>query len=323
MSSATEISVHPQVIMSIADHYSRRKAQSPSTASTLRVMGILLGIQIGQRIDISQCIEINPRTDATASASASASATSSTLVFDPNLMKNDVELFKKVFPTHEILGWYCTGADMTDDHKAFHNTTATTWNENPLFLLLDPTAGPEAKELPIKIFESEMHVVKDAPTRVFVQASYKVESFDSERVVVDHVAKVASAKKHLSAEAEAYAALRDAVNALLRRVQVLLAYLQDVDNKSISPDFELLRSIKTIINRLPAVDSEKFRAEFYKEYNDSLLITYLSSVSKTESLLNDVIEKSNTIHMRPREKEPRERPFSHGIGGFLKGFAPF
>ena len=36
-------------------------------------------------------------------------------------------------------------------------------NESPLFLLLDPMVDPSVKELPIKVFESELKIVMGQP----------------------------------------------------------------------------------------------------------------------------------------------------------------
>lgn len=67
-------------------------------------------------------------------------------------------------------------------------------NESPLYLLLDTAACVKAttKELPISIYESELHVINDQPTHLFVKLSYKIETGEAERIAVDHVAKVSS-----------------------------------------------------------------------------------------------------------------------------------
>lgn len=45
-------------------------------------------------------------------------------------------------------------------------------------------------------------------------------------------------------------------------------------------DHHILRQISAMANMLPAIDSDQFREEFLVEYNDTLLVTYLSAITK-------------------------------------------
>ena len=51
-------------------------------------------------------------------------------------------------------------------------------------------AAPPAKELPIYVYESEVHLVNDTPITQFVKLGYKIETIDAERISVDHIARV-------------------------------------------------------------------------------------------------------------------------------------
>jgi COP9 signalosome complex subunit 6 len=67
-------------------------------------------------------------------------------------------------------------------------------NENPLYLLIDAKgAAPPAKELPVYVFESEVHLVNESPVTQFVKLGYKIETVDAERISVDHIARVIQA----------------------------------------------------------------------------------------------------------------------------------
>jgi len=68
-------------------------------------------------------------------------------------------------------------------------------NESPVFLLLDTTARGGATsvasdELPVSLFESELHVVEGNPSFNFVQASYAIATEEAERIGVDQVSKL-------------------------------------------------------------------------------------------------------------------------------------
>ena len=62
----------------------------------------------------------------------------------------------------------------------------------------------------------------------------------------------------------------------------------------------MLRQVRSVCNRLPTIDSDKFRADFLTEYNDTLLVTYLATITKSAAMVNDVLEKSVTAGVTPR-----------------------
>lgn len=61
------------------------------------------------------------------------------------------------------------------------------YNETPLFLQLSRQAV--TKDLPVTIYESIVEIVNGEPEVVFVKAAYEVETGEAERVAVDHASK--------------------------------------------------------------------------------------------------------------------------------------
>jgi len=47
-------------------------------------------------------------------------------------------------------------------------------------------------------------------------------------------------------------------------------------------------------HRLPTMDSEQFTEDFLGEYNDALLVTYLSTITKGTHMIGDVVDKFNS-----------------------------
>ncbi len=72
-------------------------------------------------------------------------------------------------------------------------------NESPVFLLLDTTTAANTNtkgsaaaidELPVSLFESELHVVEGNPSFTFVQTSFTIATEEAERIGVDQVSKL-------------------------------------------------------------------------------------------------------------------------------------
>jgi hypothetical protein len=45
-------------------------------------------------------------------------------------------------------------------------------------------------------------------------------------------------------------------------------------------DHSLLRQVSSLVRRLPAIDSSRFQDDLVMEYNDTLLMTYLATITK-------------------------------------------
>jgi len=275
------------VIINISDHFTRAKVESTTTPPP-RVIGALLGTQNGRNIEISNSFELVYHTIQGA------------IVIDTDYLKSKQEQFKKVFPTNDFLGWYSTGNAVHQNDIAIHKQFLEA-NESPVFLIMDVVAAHTSttRDLPINIFESELHVVQDQPTLLFVKVPYRIQTGEAERIGVDHVARVTPAG---GAEGSALTAhlvsLHNAIKMLNVRVKTLHSFLGAINDGSIPPDHGILRQTASLCNLLPAMDMPAFQEDFLKEYNDVLLVTYLASITKGTSTINELVEKYNTTYER-------------------------
>jgi COP9 signalosome complex subunit 6 len=96
--------------------------------------------------------------------------------------------------------------------------------------------------------------------------------------------------------------MRDAVWMLQQRVKIIKTYLAAVNRGEHPRDLNLLRAIKSLCNKLPAMDSEKFNEAFQTSYQDSLLISYLGMLTKGCNAMNEVAEKFQVINERSRRR---------------------
>ncbi|KAG0624917.1 hypothetical protein M758_2G013900 [Ceratodon purpureus] len=174
-SSGLTFKLHPLVIVNISDHHTRSKAQTQGGARPPRVYGCVLGVQTGRTVEIFNSFELlyDPVAD----------------VLDRAFLETKQEQYKKVFPKYDVLGWYSTGSDVQDSDMHIHKALMDI-NESPVYVLLNPTINHAQKDLPISIFESELHVIDEVPSLIFVNASYTIETVEAERISVDHVAHI-------------------------------------------------------------------------------------------------------------------------------------
>jgi len=284
-SGALNVALHPLVLINISDHFTRTKVSSKN--ANPRVIGALLGVQTGRNVEIFTSFELVFNTN------------EGLIKLDLNYLKAKQEQFRKVFPTYDFLGWYSTGIE-AQVYDIDIQKQVLEFNESPLYLVLNPHVSPTAKELPITIYESELHVINDKPTMMFAKTSYKIETMEAERISVDHVAHVTpgSGDTDGSRLITHLTSLHNAIKMLNLRIKIIQQFLRSIQKGDIPKDHGLLRQVASLCNRLPAINTNNFKEDFLNEYNDALLITYLATITKGTSSINELVEKFNISYDR-------------------------
>jgi COP9 signalosome complex subunit 6 len=202
-----------------------------------------------------------------------------------------------VFPKYEVLGWYSTGDQKLPADDLIH-AQITQFNENALYLLVGVNISNDMKDIPLTLFEPTVTVENKKQQINWAAISYKIETDEAERIGVDFVNKMERGTTQSSTLVPHFATLYNAVNMLTERVQIIIKYLEQVKKGTIPVDHKLLRQVSSLSHRLPAVDSAKFKSDFSNELNESLLITYMASMTKGTNVLNEVVEKFNVTYER-------------------------
>ena len=279
---ALDVNVHPIVLMNISDHFTRVKAQS---GNARRVIGALLGTQSGRQINVLNSCELD------------YAQTAAGVVIDSEFVERRLELFSQVFPNFDFLGWYSTG-DKRDEDIEIHRKFGK-YNENPLYLVLHTNAQRTVSEkLPMDLYESVIQVNQAATTLQFKLVDYRIETTDSERISVDYVAKQGKSTGFMSEYGSNLSSLSNAVKMLQTRLEALIRVVQS--NPGLQRNRKLMRKLQALCNLIPTPTSPQFGSDFYKEYSESLLTTLLSSLTKSEFLLNELADKMEGATSRHR-----------------------
>ena len=288
-----------RVILNISDHYTREKARTGG-GEVGRVAGAIVGVPENRRIEIANSFEVPFAPDERGAT-----------VMDLAFLRTKIEQFKKVFPHYEVLGWYSTGTgqpsaddvavqlSLIDGFLPAAGTDAQEADpicERPVYLRLDTRIdfGADAKDLPITAYESELRtdVGGDKPTLMFVPVEafrLKPESDEAERISVDHISRAGSAAGGGGASTltTQLGGMRNAIGMLHDRVNMLQTYLADVASGKVAPNQSILREVASLCGRLPVMDPP----DFFTDYNDTLLITYLCSLTQCANSTNELLDK--------------------------------
>lgn len=158
--------------MNMSDHFTRARYRSKN--SQLKVIGLILGNQIGSILEISNSIEIELDDGL------------------PNLnyAKKRFDEYKKIplFKDLEIIGWYSvddskSNSPSTQD-QVCHQEHISTLCSNPLMLKLNPDTGRENARMSLPVFIFEINKENKFQTVDYLLASSVIE-----QIAVSHVAK--------------------------------------------------------------------------------------------------------------------------------------
>lgn len=310
-SSGLTFKLHPLVIVNMSDHYTRVKAQQRGHPS--RVVGCLLGVQSGRVVEIFNSFEMkyDDRGGADGAGPSSGDGAAmdggdAEIELDRSFLATKMDQYKKVFPKYDVLGWYSTGADVRPADMPVHKALMDI-NESPIYLLLNPAMQPAGKDLPIAIFESELHVIDGTPSLIFVSSTYTIETVEAERISVDHVAHIkpmdgSSAATHLAAH---LTGMHSAIKMLATRIQLLHKHLRDMENGSVPYDHSVTRQVASLIRRLPAAEAKRFNTQYLTEFNDTLLMAYLANITKSTNTINELVDLFDVLYDKQMRRAGR------------------
>ncbi|KAF5337116.1 hypothetical protein D9611_003225 [Ephemerocybe angulata] len=274
--SGLSLSLHPLPILNISEHLTRLKLQKNDPSPF--VLGALLGTQNGREVEIVNTFELATEGDED--------------TVDHGFLVSRRDQYKQVFPSLEFIGWYTVAPKPTSRHIALHEQF-TGYCSTPLLLVLQPPyaavgADINGQSLPFKAYEPTVEIKDRASRSVFVEAPYNIETGEAERIAVDWTARGGGSGTSLESHLQTQ---RSAVAMLHERILLLVKYVVDVVAGTTKKDHDVLRSLAALVASLPASENKAFREEFNTEYEDVQLTAFLSSLTKSTNILNDLVDK--------------------------------
>jgi len=219
----------------------------------------------------------------------------------------DTDLYKQIYPEHECLGWYSTATDIMLTDLPFHKRF-TEYNESPLYIRMNPVVRVDAKALPVNVYRMEMKIVKEVPKTVFIDLPFKVVSEPAERVTTDHIIQDKDVVSKFSQIVPHFETFQTAIEALQQRIQLLISFLEKVENNEIEGNQEILKNIQGVCNRIPTMVNEKFEEDFHNEMSNGMMMTYLAAMTKAAQQVNNMFELcDNMLEMRGGQGGMMER----------------
>ncbi|CAI2351446.1 unnamed protein product [Caenorhabditis sp. 36 PRJEB53466] len=281
-SCCSKVYVHPLVIMQMSEHYSRTKVQQGATVK--KVFGAILGKQTGRQVEAINSFVFKMETEEMTNSHS----------FNADHLTARAEQYLEVFPELQVIGAYSTGEDdrLSSDDKAIMAKLASTMRNSEkagqidatLFLKLNSVTTGSTRKLPLFAFEGDV-----ADSEKHRQVEWVLVSEESERIGVNHIAKLSTkhGKDDTSVGRKHAEAQNAAMSMLQNRVDLIVAYLEKIQNGSLQPNFEILREANLLAQKLNTIDryAADFGDNFRKEENT---MTMFSLMPKLTALLGSM-----------------------------------
>lgn len=267
-----DVVVHPIVLLSIVDHYTR-----VAKGTTKRVVGTLIGEVDDFSLHITNCFAVpfeeDPRDPRV-------------WFLDHNFHETMFAMFKKVNAKERVVGWYSTGPKIKPSDLSIHELYRRYCPE-PTFLVLD--VQPKDLELPMEAYYSVQEETPDKLfKRTFVHVKSVVGASEPEEVGVEHLLrdiKNASASTLAVRVGDKISALKG----LALRLKEISEYLKQVVAGKLPMNKEIVYQLQEIFNLLPDQDSEELVQSFAMETNDMMLALYVGSMLRSTVALHNLI----------------------------------
>lgn len=202
--------------------------------------------------------------------------------------------YKNVFREWDVLGWYT--APVTATHQMNHDAMAKQIGSADIVsLVLDPTTK-DSEALPFTA------TCQGAATTV------RVVSTDAEKIGIDHIARVVPQGGSASMQLTAHlGGVHGAIGKLSEGIEVIRSFLKGIKSGAIKKDHALLRQVQSLTNRLQVCKTEQSAEALLQDYNDVLLVTLLSTLTKSNNETEAVVEKIGQVVDRSSHRS--HRPF--------------
>ncbi|KAL2825428.1 maintenance of mitochondrial structure and function-domain-containing protein [Aspergillus cavernicola] len=300
------VTVAPLVLLSVADHYGRS-----AKGTRKRVVGVLLGENIGQNVRVSNCFAVPFEED---------EKDPSVWFLDHNFVESMRDMFKKINAREKLIGWYHSGPKLRASDLEI-NELFKRYTPNPLLVIVD--VQPKEVGVPTDAYFAVDEIKDDGTTtsRTFVHTPSTIEAEEAEEIGVEHLLRdirdvaVGTLSTRITSQLQS-------LQGLHLRLRDIGQYLQKVLDHELPVNHAILGNLQDVFNLLPNLstpaantrtsgepeppteNTELARAMSIKT-NDQLMAIYLSSLVRAVTAYHDLIENKIQNYQQQEENEQK------------------
>jgi len=275
--------VHPAVIFTILDHFSRRNE------GQTRVIGTLLGEETDGVVEIKNCFPV-PHNEL--AEEGGDGDTQYQVAVDMEFHRTMYELHKKVSPREVVVGWYATGGAITPHSSLIHNLYAQEVGSSCVHLSVDTMINATQKMDVVAYTNTDVKLGQKQLGSRFVEVGYKLLISDAEQIGLD-VLKGNSNKITGEGQLQTQGDIEGLEASILQTQELLTvvsSYIEDVQAGKVEGNIEVGRILADTMAAVPMLKPGVFEKTFHNGLQDLLMVSYLAQMTRTQLALAERIQ---------------------------------
>jgi len=290
INKVVDVTVHPLVLLSAADHYHRA-----ARGTRKRAVGVLLGSVAGGKVDATNSFAVPFEED---------SKNPAVFYLDHNYLENMLGMFRKVNAKERVVGFYSTGPQIRPNDLRIHALLKRFIPKGtitpPVFCIID--VRPDRQSIPTTAYMVVEEVEENGGSsgggsagddrqvkKNFAHVPSLIGAMEAEEVGVEHLLREVN-DPTISTVANLIHAKMSGLSTLTEKLVEMKDYLQGiVDGKIKKVNQEIIANMQTILNLLPNLNIEELVRAMLIKTNDMHMVIYLSSLIRSVIALHDLV----------------------------------
>eukprot|EP00977_Amphora_coffeiformis_P006748 scaffold1484_cov173-Amphora_coffeaeformis.AAC.26 len=285
--AVTKVIVHPLVLFHVLDHHTRRQEDSG------RVIGTLLGRRDGSTVEVTNCFSV-PHAER-----------GEEVAIGKDFNKRMLNLHLRSNRRETVVGWYASAATgegdddapelITDTSSLIHEFYSSETDEgDPVHLVVDTRLLMDS--IGLRAYKSSPIVVQGESLGIlFHEIRLSLHRNEPETICLHEMIKQDQSKNGegaVTASKDTSVELQVSVEKLYALLDETLSYVDKVVDGKLPADSEVGRKLADTLASVPRVRPEVFDRLFHDSLQDLLMVTYLSSITRTQLTIAEKLNAS-------------------------------
>lgn len=300
--NVVDVTVHPLVLLSAADHYHR-----VARGTRKRAVGVLLGNVSAGQVDASNSFAVPFEED---------SRNPAVFYLDHNYLENMLGMFRKVNAKERVVGFYSTGPQIRPNdlriHALLKRFVPPGVPTPPVFVIID--VRPDRQSIPTTAYRVVEEVDSSGPNgsggssaevrKSFAHVPSLIGAEEPEEVGVEHLLRDIN-DPTVSTVANLIKAKMAGLSSLTDKLVEMKDYLQACADGRMKVNQDVIANMQTILNLLPNLNVDELVRAMLVKTNDMHMVIYLSALIRSVLALHDLV--TNKIKYMDEEGDSEER----------------
>jgi len=274
--SSRKIDIAPVILISISDHCTRLEFSEEKNKTAI---GGLLGEYVTDK-EGNVCVKILDCLEAPKDEHGN---------LEKESVETMIELCQANYPDRELIGYYLAGPDVnitrpkgfplpvSNSNPLSKDSEATFTRSPSVFLAWNSSPEASSETMAVRIFE----IKPDDSIGNLINYAIDQDR-GAEMIALTDVLNLECNRTSLT-KLKRY---QEGVNALLEKAQILLSYIEDVENGKTQQDSSILRGMKSLLSRLPLNSGTgEFSEAMLEDFANSQLYAYLGAMTESSVMI--------------------------------------